>query len=364
MILNTQNLRLTTYDSQLTTHNPQPTTHNSQLNMKKTIALVTGGFTGESVISLKSANVIEKNLDRDRYSVYKIIITKEAWFYQDEQNTEHDIDKNDFSLTIGADHIKFDCIFIGLHGSPGEDGKLQGYFDMLNIPYTTCDATTSAITMNKAYTKAVVNGIENLHVAKSIQLFKNDQAGIESVQAQLQLPYFVKPNNGGSSIGMSKVKTNGELAEALTKAFNEDSQVLVEEFIQGREFSIGVYDSVNGITVLPATEVISSKEFFDFEAKYTPGITEEITPGRMTDEEHDRVKRIIVATYKQLNCKGIVRIDYFLQHETSNFYFIEINTVPGQTEQSFIPQQVRAAGMDIKDFYSELIEVALKGQSN
>lgn len=328
--------------------------------MKKTIALVTGGFTGESVISLKSAAVIDRNLNRESFIVYKIIITKEAWFYLDDKDTEHYIDKNDFTLTIGTDHIKFDCVFIGLHGSPGEDGKLQGYFDMLNIPYTTCDATTSAITMNKAYTKGVVNGLKNLHVAKSIQLFKNDMDGIESIQSQLQLPYFVKPNSGGSSIGMSKVKEVTELADALEKAFNEDTQVLVEEFIQGREFSIGVYNGINGIVVLPATEVISSKEFFDFEAKYTPGITEEITPGRMTQEEQDRVKQIIVDVYKQLNCKGIVRIDYFLQHGTGNFYFIEINTVPGQTEQSFIPQQVRAAGMNIKDFYSELIDVVLK----
>ena len=327
--------------------------------MKKNIALVTGGYTGESVVSLKSAAVIDNYLDRDRFEVYKIIISKESWLYLDGKGDQHTINKNDFTLVIGPEIIKFDCIFIGLHGSPGEDGKLQGYFDMLSLPYTTCDATTSAITMNKAYTKAIVNGIEGLHIAKSIQLFDNDLNGSTSVQATLKLPYFVKPNNGGSSIGMSKVKEIAELPDALDKAFAEDSQVLVEEFIQGREFSIGVYTGINGIVVLPATEVISSKEFFDFEAKYTPGITEEITPGRMTEEEKERVSKIIVAIYKQLNCKGVVRVDYFLQHETSDFYFVEINTVPGQTEQSFIPQQVRAAGIDIKNFYSELIDVGL-----
>ncbi|MDB5013497.1 MAG: D-alanine--D-alanine ligase [Daejeonella sp.] len=327
--------------------------------MKKTIALVTGGFTGESVISLKSAAVIDNNLDRNIFIVYKIILTKEAWFYLDDQSNKHSVDRNDFTLLIGTETIKFDCVFIGLHGSPGEDGKLQGYFDMLNIPYTTCDATTSALTMNKAYTKAVVCGIKGLNIAKSLQLFSNNLEGVNLIKSELKLPLFVKPNNGGSSIGMSKVKEVTELNDALAKAFKEDTQVLVEEFIQGREFSIGVYNGKNGVTVLPATEVISSKEFFDFEAKYTPGITEEITPGRMTQEEQSRVNQVITNVYKQLNCKGIVRIDYFLQQGTGDFYFIEINTVPGQTEQSFIPQQVRAAGMSIKDFYTELIEVTL-----
>lgn len=327
--------------------------------MKKTIALVTGGFTGESVISLKSAAVIDSNLDREIFIVYKIMITKEAWFHIDNAGKQHFIDKNDFTLTIAANKVKFDCVFIGLHGSPGEDGKLQGYFDMLNLPYTTCDATTSALTMNKAYTKAVVCETKGLNIAKSIQLFNNDSEGINSIKSELKLPLFIKPNNGGSSIGMTKVKEVAELAEALEKAFKEDTQVLVEEFVQGREFSVGVYKGKNGITVLPATEVISSKEFFDFEAKYTPGITEEITPGRMTLEEQKLVNQIVTSVYKQLNCKGVVRIDYFLQHGTGEFYFIEINTVPGQTEQSFIPQQVRAAKMSIKDFYTELIEVAL-----
>ncbi|MDX5479989.1 MAG: ATP-grasp domain-containing protein, partial [Cyclobacteriaceae bacterium] len=172
----------------------------------------------------------------------------------------------------------------------------------------------------------------------------------------LRLPLFVKPNNGGSSIGMSKVKDPKELQEALDKAFAEDSQVLVEEFVSGREFSIGVYHAKGETTVLPATEIVSSKEFFDFEAKYSPGVTEEITPGRMSQEEVERVNRIIEQVYQKLNCKGAVRIDYFLEHDTGKFYFIEINTVPGQTETSLISQQVRAIGMDVKDFYTDLIE--------
>ena len=330
--------------------------------MKKTIALVTGGFTGESVISLKSAEVIDQNIDRQKFEVYKIIITKESWYYVDENAIKYLVDKNDFSLTIQDKKIHFDAVFIGLHGSPGEDGKLQGYFDLLGIPYNTCDALTSAITMNKGYTKAIVAGIEDLNVARSVQLFANTSSAASEILEKLNLPVFVKPNNGGSSIGMSKVKAAEELPLALEKAFKEDTQVLVEEFIQGREFTIGVYKGREGVKVLPATEIISSKEFFDFEAKYTNGVTEEITPGRMNDEEKERVEKVVEAAYLKLNCRGVVRIDYILEEGTDKFYFIEVNTVPGQTENSLIPQQVRSIGRTISDFYTELIEVSLEGK--
>ncbi len=325
--------------------------------MNKKIALVTGGFTGEAVVSLKSADFVYTNINKKIYDVYKIIITKKSWYYVADNTVKYEIDKNDFSLTVNSKKIKFDGVFIMLHGSPGEDGRLQGYFDMLGIPYTSCDALTSSLTMNKGYTKAIVSEIEDLNVARSVQLFAGQGDHIQEVTSKLGLPYFVKPNNGGSSIGMSKVKTSEELPEALEKAFKEDTQVLVEEFIDGREFSIGVYKGKKGITVLPATEVISSKEFFDFEAKYTPGITEEITPGRMTEEEKQRVTAIVKDVYVQLNCRGMVRIDYFLQKDTGRFYFVEINTIPGQTGTSFIPQQVRAAGGTVADFYGELIDL-------
>jgi D-alanine-D-alanine ligase len=328
--------------------------------MKKKIALVTGGFTGESVISLKSAEVIDRNLDRDKFEVYKIIISLESWFYTNGDGISYEVNKNDFSLRLQDELIKFDAVFIGLHGSPGEDGKLQGYFDMVGIPYTTCDALTSAITMNKGYTKAIVNGVANLNIARSVQLFKNTPEASEKILSQLTLPLFIKPNNGGSSIGMSKVKAPKELPEALEKAFKEDTQVLVEEFVKGREFTIGVYHGKEGIKVLPATEIVTSKEFFDFEAKYTNGMTEEITPGRMSDEERGRVEAIVQEAYLKLNCRGVVRIDYILEENTGKFFFIEVNTVPGQTENSIIPQQVRAIGRTIKDFYTELIEIVVK----
>jgi D-alanine-D-alanine ligase len=324
--------------------------------MKKTIALVTGGFTGESVISLKSAAVVEKTIDRERYDVYKIFIYPGDWHYLNSGGEKIPVNLNDFSISLGDETITFDGVFNILHGSPGEDGKLAGYFDMLGIPYTTCDQLTSAITMNKGYTKAIVQDIPELNVAKSIQLFGKNSDDAQKIQAQLMLPLFIKPNNGGSSIGMSKVKTWEELPAALDKAFAEDSQVLVEEFVSGREFSIGVFKGKGEIIVLPATEIVSSKEFFDYEAKYVPGVAEEITPGRMTSEEVERVRRVVAKVYEKLNCKGAVRIDYFLQKDTGNIYFIEINTVPGQTETSLISQQVRAIGMEIKEFYTALIE--------
>jgi D-alanine-D-alanine ligase len=324
--------------------------------MKKKIALVTGGYTGESVISLKSAAVVEKTIDRERYDVYKILVYPGNWHHITETGEKVMVDLNDFSLMIQGKKITFDGIFNILHGSPGEDGKLAGYFDMIDLPYTTCDQLTSAITMNKGYTKAIVDDIPELHIAKSIQLFENSSSSISRIESELALPLFIKPNNGGSSIGMSKVKTWEELPEALNKAFSEDTQVLVEEFVSGREFSIGIFRGKGQIIVLPATEIVSSKEFFDFEAKYIPGITEEITPGRMNTEELERVGRIATQVYEKLNCKGAVRIDYFLQKETAQFYFIEINTVPGQTETSLISQQIKAIGKDVKEFYTELIE--------
>lgn len=328
--------------------------------MKRKIALVTGGFTGESVVSFKSADFVESQLDKSKYDVYKIVVLREEWYHLKANSEKITVDKNDFSIQINNEKIQFDVAFIMLHGSPGEDGKLQGYFDLIGLPSTSCDALTSSLTMNKGYSKAIVDGISGLNIARSIQLFENSDLSEKQILENLVFPLFIKPNNGGSSIGMSKVKDASELNNALNKAFNEDNQVLVEEFVQGREFSIGVFETNKGIQVLPATEVIPSNDFFDFEAKYTPGATEEITPGRMTEEEKSRVERIVTNIYLKLNCKGMVRIDYFLQKDTSNFYFIEINTIPGQTAQSFIPQQVRAAGLNISEFYGNLVEMALE----
>jgi len=323
---------------------------------KKNIALLAGGFTGEYEVSLNSAGNIKNNLDAGKYKVYIILVTRESWFYESAEGKVA-VDKNDFSITIKGEKIRFDFAFITIHGTPGEDGKLQGYFDMLSIPYNTCDATTSAITMNKAYTKTIVHGIHGLNAARSLQLFKSDDRhDVASIAASLHFPLFIKPNNGGSSVGMSKVHNVAGLPEALAKAFHEDDQILVEEFIKGREFSIGVARLKGKVTVLPATEIISSKEFFDYEAKYTPGVSQEITPGRLTVEENERIANIVTEVYLRLNCRGMVRIDFILLENTGDFYFIEINTTPGQSANSLVPQQVRATGMDLGEFYGELIE--------
>jgi len=327
--------------------------------MIKNVALLAGGYTGESVVSLNSAKQVESALDRELYNVYKIIFTPEEWYYQDKNGVKSIVDKNDFSIYTDSGKVTFDVVFIIIHGSPGEDGKLQGYFDLLKIPYTTCDATTSALTMNKGYTKAVVSDINNLNIASSLQLFDNNETIGDEIKSRLKLPLFIKPNNGGSSIGMSKVNEWTQLNDALDKAFAEDSQVLVEEFISGREFTVGIYKTNDEIIVLPITEIKSSKEFFDYEAKYTKGVTEEITPAKISAKQTEKVAEIVKNVFAKLNCKGVVRVDFILQDITDNFYFIEINTVPGQSENSIIPQQVRAAGMNMTDFYSLLIEEAL-----
>ena len=322
---------------------------------QKNIALLAGGFTGEYEVSIASAKNIAANLDTGKFNVYTVLINRGDWFYESDKG-KISIDKNDFSLTLDGQKMKFDFAFITVHGTPGEDGKLQGYFDMLGIPYNTCDATTSAITMNKAFTKAIVHGIHGLNTASSIQIFKNGLHDVSAIAATLKFPLFIKPNNGGSSVGMSKVQNAAGLHDAFERAFKEDDQILVEEFIKGREFSIGIARLHGKITVLPATEIISSKEFFDYEAKYTPGVSKEITPADLSPEQNEKIAEIVTEVYLRLNCRGMVRVDFILLENTQEFYFIEVNTTPGQSANSLIPQQVRAAGMNLGEFYGLLIE--------
>ncbi|MCC8410285.1 D-alanine--D-alanine ligase [Mucilaginibacter sp. UR6-1] len=324
----------------------------------KNIALLAGGYTGEYEVSINSAKNIAANLDPEKYTVYTILVDKNRWLHETANGTV-DVDKNDFSITLNGSKIRFDFAFITIHGTPGEDGKMQGYLDMIGVPYNTCDATTSAISMNKAYTKTLVHGIHGLNTARSIKLFKNDAHDVATIAATLKFPLFIKPNNGGSSVGMSKVYNAAALPAALEKAFHEDDQILIEEFIQGREFSIGIARLNGKVTVLPATEIISSKDFFDYEAKYTPGVTNEVTPADLTAEQNELVANIVKDVYSRLNCRGMVRIDFIIQEGTGDFYFIEVNTTPGQSANSLIPQQVRAIGMKVGDFYGMLIEGAL-----
>ena len=321
----------------------------------KNIALLAGGFSGEYEVSINSAKNIAANLNPDKFKVYTVLLLREGWFYHSEEK-DVAIDKNDFSVTVDGEKIKFDFAFITIHGTPGEDGKLQGYLDMLGVPYNTCDATTSAITMNKAYTKVLVESIPGLHTARSLRLFERDLHDVAIIASSLKFPLFIKPNDGGSSVGMSKVYNAAGLPDAIKRAFNEDDQILVEEFIKGREFSVGVARLHGNIKVLPVTEIISSKDFFDYEAKYSPGISKEITPADLPPVKIEEIAAIVTEIYLRLNCKGMVRIDFILLEGSSDFYFIEVNTTPGQSAASLIPQQVRAAGMDLMEFYGELIE--------
>lgn len=328
--------------------------------MKKNIALVAGGYSGEYVISVQSAETIEKNLDSSKYAVYKIIVTREGWRHTAADGSVHEIDKNDFSLNIGGNKIKFDAVFIGIHGTPGEDGRLQGYFEMLDIPYTSCGMVTSALTFNKSYCNKVVAALDVVNVSKSVHIFRDQPHDPAAILQELRLPVFVKPAEGGSSIGMSKVKTAEELPAAIEKAFKEDSQVLIEEFIKGRELTIGLYRANGTLNVLPITEVVSSKEFFDYEAKYTPGVSNEITPAPVSDDITALVQKTASTLYNKLNCKGITRIDFICEETSGKLYFLEANTMPGQSENSLVPQQVRAAGKTLQQFYGEVLEECMK----
>ena len=327
--------------------------------MKPNIAFVTGGYSGESVISYKSAITIENNLDLTRYTVYKIDIRKEGWFHEPKDGGKVAVDKNDFSLTLEGRKITFDAVLIGIHGTPGEDGKLQGYFDLLGLPYTSCNAAVSALTFNKRFTVAVA-AFNGIHVARSIALIKDRFENPDEIINNLQFPVFVKPNNGGSSIGMSKVNAaSEELGAAIEKAFREDDQVLVDEFIAGREFTIGVFRSAGEIITLPLTEVRSKKEFFDFEAKYTAGLNEETTPAQVDESVAVKVRAAAKKIYQVFNCSGIIRIDFIYNEAKGEPFMLEINTVPGQSEASIVPQQLRAFGWTLKAFYSALIDEAL-----
>jgi D-alanine-D-alanine ligase len=322
--------------------------------MKKNIALITGGYSGESVISYKSAATIYENLDKEKWNCYLIDIHPDGWFYMDENQKKQFVDKNDFSIIVNGDKLKFDAVLVGLHGTPGEDGKLQGYFDCLKIPYTSCNAASSALTFNKRYTVAVA-AFAGIPVAKSLHLFKHSPTTSEKILKELSLPVFVKPNNGGSSLGISKVNQSEELEAALEKAFKEDEQVLVEEFISGREFTIGVFKTKGQIITLPMTEIISENEFFDFQAKYE-GASKEITPAEVDDTIAEKIRFQAKKAYSVFNCNGVIRIDFIYNEETGNPYLLEINTVPGQSAASIVPQQVRAMGWTLKDFYSALLE--------
>lgn len=320
--------------------------------MKKKVAIVTGGYSGEAEISYKSVVTVSNNIDTTQFDSYIIDITPQGWFYN-YAGEKIIVNKNDFSITVNNQKINFDVALLCLHGTPGEDGKLQGYFDMIGLPYTSCNAATSAITFNKRYTVAVA-AFGGINVAKSEHLFKHSSYNVDNILQKLQLPVFVKPNNGGSSLGMSKVVEANALKPAIDKAFSVDDQVLVEEMIEGREFTIGVYKNNNEIIALPITEVITHNDFFDFEAKYL-GKSEEVTPAKIDTAVANQIANAAQKIYQLFNCNGVVRIDFIYCNKTHQPFMLEVNTVPGQSQASIVPQQVIAKGLTLQEFYTTII---------
>lgn len=327
--------------------------------MKRNIALLAGGYSGEYVISIQTANTIAKNLDNEKYNIYTIVVTREGWVYEN-GDEKISIDRNDFSLPLNGEKITFDLAFIAIHGTPGEDGRMQGYLDMMGVPYTTCNAIVSALTFNKSYCNKVVKDFNKVNIANSVHLIEGEPYSVGNILEQIQMPMFVKPNESGSSLGVTKVKAVEELLPAIEKAFKEDKQVLIEEFIEGRELTIGVYKKAGKVYTLPATEIVSKNEFFDFDAKYTPGVTNEITPALIDNKVKNALDSTAEYIYRHLNCAGVVRIDFILQNKTNKLYFLEVNTMPGQSEASIVPQQIVAAGMTLNSFYNGIVEDFLK----
>ncbi len=320
------------------------------------IAIVAGGDSGEYEISFKSGRQVELNLDKSRFVPFLIEIRKDKWVYCRGAD-KFNVDKNDFTLLMDNTRIRFDVVFNAIHGTPGENGKLQGYFDILDIPYTSCDVTTSALTFNKSFCKNVVASY-GIDTARSVHLFKREKDVKKTILQKLLLPVFIKPNNGGSSVGMSKVNHPEEIEVALARAFQEDEEILVEEFIEGRELTCGVLRSQGEIIAFPVTEIISKKEFFDFEAKYKKGLASEVVPADLSEDISDECKNISRFLYEKLNCKGVVRFDYIYGKE--RFHFLEVNTVPGLSEQSIIPKMTRAYGWTVTELFTRMIEECLK----
>ena len=318
----------------------------------KTIAIAAGGDSSEFGISVKSAEEVSKVLS-SRYIVYIIVIKGINWYWEDQKGRYHNIDKNDFSLTYNENRIKFDGVFIAIHGTPGENGLLQGYFDMMGIPYTSCNAFSSALTFNKQACKLFLKEY-GISMAKGILIRKGEKIDLLSITEQIGLPCFVKPNDSGSSFGVTKVKEKEELPAAIETAFKESKEVLIEAFMNGREVACGVVKTKNKTIVLPVTEIISKNEFFDFEAKYIPGHSDEITPADMPLTVTNEIQRISRYVYELLGCNGIVRVDFIVIGEIP--FFIEINTVPGMTNESIVPKQAVAAGISLEELYSMSVE--------
>ncbi len=317
--------------------------------MKK-IAIIAGGDSSEREISLLSGKNIYESI-KNEYDVTLIDLSKKGWITSE----GYIIDKNDFSYTDNK-NVKhtFDFALIAIHGTPGENGILQGYFDLIGMPYSSCSRESSTITFNKYLTKCMVKGISGLKLAKDIILTEGQPYNADEIIEKLSLPLFVKPNASGSSCGVTKVKEKKDLDKAIKEAFTESSAVIIEEFIEGREIGQGVMIVDGKAIILPITELISSREFFDYIAKYTKGITNEITPAELPESMNEKIGELTLNIYKALGCEGIVRVDYIIKDKKP--YFIEVNTVPGMTAESIVPSQLKYMGISMKDAWKMIIE--------
>jgi len=323
--------------------------------MKKKIAIIAGGDSSEYGVSLRSAAGIESFLNHEQYDITTVLLRGKDWKAQVGEDEWVAIDKNDFSYTYNGEKHTFDFAYITIHGTPGENGVLQGYLDMIGLSYSCCGVLAAAMTFNKYTCNHYLKGF-GVKVAESVLLRKSQEprAKSQDIVAQVGLPCFIKTNVGGSSFGVTKVKTLEEVEPAIEKAFAEGDEVICEAFMKGVEITCGVYKTKNKAVAFPITEVVTSNEFFDYDAKYN-GQVDEITPARIPDEVRDAVQAMTLKIYDILGCKGIIRVDYILT-EGWTINLLEVNTTPGMTATSFIPQQVRAAGLDIKEVLSEIIE--------
>jgi len=319
----------------------------------KIIALLAGGNSGEYEISLKTAVNIQNQLDTKQFETYLIIVKENNWFYTNETGERFYVNKDDFSLTVNGKRIVFDIAFIAIHGDPGENGKLQAYFEMLQIPYTGCDSFCSALTFNKYFCNIAVEKC-GVSISPSLHFYKDDVIVYDEIINYCGLPCFVKPCNSGSSVGITKAHNHEELVAAIALAFETDTQIMVERYVRGRELTCGVTTWQGKVKALAVTEIKTKKEYYDFEAKYTPGFLELVTPAEVDKSVEGKVKSYSETIYKKLGCKGVVRIDFILNSKNEPI-FLEINTIPGQTAMSIIPKQLAYNNISLQEFYGNLI---------
>ena len=323
--------------------------------MKKNIAIIMGGYSSEYEISIQSGQVVYETINPEKYNAYRIHIFRNKWVYVDAKNTEFPVDKNDFSVTVNSKKITFDCVFNAIHGTPGEDGFMQGYFKLLNIPQTSCGMYQAALTFNKRDCLSVLKPY-GIKTAISYYVNQGDYVDADKIVAKVGLPCFVKANKAGSSFGITKVYKKEAIYNALDIAFKEDDEVIIESFLDGTEVSVGVITYKGKVKVLPITEIVSNNDFFDYKAKYL-GESQEITPARLSKEQEEKVNKVAQQVYEILRMKGFSRSEFIFKDGEP--HLLEVNTVPGFTRASILPQQAAAAGISLSELFENAIEEAL-----